>query len=148
MSAVLATDFDKVFIKDLQSSADPHWPLKGRVHDMLSGPVDGRFDGASCLDVLQHIPQESEDIFVTNLVGSLDAVATAVVGMPSLKSQVYASPQSREGPVNCKSGKDLVFLLERFFHYVFPFSMNDEVVHTGFSPMAHYLIAVCSHPKA
>jgi hypothetical protein len=25
------------------------------------------------------------------------------------------------------------------------FSMNDEVVHTGFYPMAHYLLAVCSH---
>ena len=24
------------------------------------------------------------------------------------------------------------------------FSMNDEVVHTGFSPMAHYLFALCS----
>jgi hypothetical protein len=23
------------------------------------------------------------------------------------------------------------------------FSMNDEVVHTGFHPMAHYLFALC-----
>jgi hypothetical protein len=26
--------------------------------------------------------------------------------------------------------------------------MNDEVVHTGFSPMAHYLIGLCVAPKA
>jgi hypothetical protein len=25
--------------------------------------------------------------------------------------------------------------------------MNDEVVHTGFYPMAHYLIAVCCGKK-
>ena len=148
VGAVLATDFDEVFIEDLRSNANPHWPLKGEVHDMLSGPVSGRFDGAFCLDVLEHIPQESEDMFLMNLVGSLNAVATAVVGMPSLESQVHASPQSREGHVNCKTGSDLISLLEKFFHYVFLFSMNDEVVHTGFSPMAHYLMAVCCHPKA
>jgi glycosyltransferase involved in cell wall biosynthesis len=32
--------------------------------------------------------------------------------------------------------------MERFFHNVFLFSMNDELVHTGFIPMAHYLIAI------
>jgi hypothetical protein len=30
---------------------------------------------------------------------------------------------------------------------VFLFSMNDEVVHTGFYPMAHYLFAVCADRK-
>jgi hypothetical protein len=28
------------------------------------------------------------------------------------------------------------------------FSMNDETVHTGFYPMAHYLIALCCGKKA
>lgn len=31
--------------------------------------------------------------------------------------------------------------MQRYFHNVFMFSMNDEVVHTGFHPMAHYLLA-------
>ena len=31
----------------------------------------------------------------------------------------------------------------RHFHEVFIFSMNDEVVHTGFYPLAHYLFALC-----
>ncbi|MCA6302689.1 MAG: hypothetical protein IM629_12150, partial [Phenylobacterium sp.] len=30
----------------------------------------------------------------------------------------------------------------KFFSNVFLFSMNDEVVHTGFAPMAHYLFAI------
>jgi hypothetical protein len=38
--------------------------------------------------------------------------------------------------------------MERYFHAVFLFSMNDEVVHTGFAPMAHYLIAVCTGKRA
>jgi hypothetical protein len=32
--------------------------------------------------------------------------------------------------------------MAKFFHHVFIFSMNDEVVHTGFYPMAHYLLAL------
>jgi hypothetical protein len=63
--------------------------------------------------------------------------------MPSAESQSYAAPQSKLGHVNCKSGKDFKSLMERYFHNVFLFSMNDEVVHTGFYPMAHYLFAMC-----
>jgi hypothetical protein len=37
--------------------------------------------------------------------------------------------------------------MQQFFHNVFMFSMNDEVVHTGYHPMAHYLLAVCAHRK-
>lgn len=33
------------------------------------------------------------------------------------------------------------------FRDVFLFSMNDEVVHTGFTPMAHYLFAIGSGRK-
>jgi hypothetical protein len=32
--------------------------------------------------------------------------------------------------------------MERIFHNVFMFGINDEIVHTGFAPMAHYLVAV------
>jgi hypothetical protein len=35
----------------------------------------------------------------------------------------------------------------RHFHNVFSFSANDELVHTGFAPMAHYLLAVCAGPR-
>jgi len=49
--------------------------------------------------------------------------------------------------VNCKSGPQLKSLLQNYFEHVFLFSMNDEVVHTGYYPMAHYLIAVCCGKK-
>jgi hypothetical protein len=45
--------------------------------------------------------------------------------------------------VNCKDGEEFRALMLRYFHNVFLFSMNDEVVHTGFHKMAHYLLAVC-----
>jgi hypothetical protein len=67
--------------------------------------------------------------------------------MPSLESQVHASPTSRAGHVNCKTMPDLKKTMQKYFHNVFMFSMNDEVVHTGYHPMAHYLFALGASKK-
>jgi 2-polyprenyl-3-methyl-5-hydroxy-6-metoxy-1,4-benzoquinol methylase len=139
-----AVDFDPVFIKDALERMNERWEFDCRVHDILEGPVEGMFDGAYALDVLEHISPEQEDRFVANIVSSLTDHGVLIIGMPSLQSQVYASAPSKEGHVNCKDSHGLQALLSRFFHNVFIFSMNDEVVHTGFYPMAHYLFALCS----
>ena len=143
---VTAVDFDPIFIADAQARLDPAWPMDCRVHDMLAGPVVGTFEAIYCLDVLEHIVPAHENIFMTNLVDSLAPVGVAIIGMPSLESQIHASPQSKAGHVNCKSGKSLKSFLENYFNNVFVFSMNDEIVHTGYYPMAHYLLALCTMP--
>ena len=144
---ITATDFDPLFIDDVRERMNPHWPLEVFVHDMLKGPVPGRFDAVYALDVLEHIQEKDEDVFIKNTIASLDPTGIAIFGMPSLESQAYASPQSKAGHVNCKSGEALKSTLERYFHTVFVFSMNDEVVHTGFYPMAHYLLGVACHRR-
>lgn len=144
---VTAVDFDPVFVEDVRRRMDPRWPLDVRVHDILEGPVEGPFDGAYSLDVLEHIPAEKERRFVANLACSLAPSGTLIIGTPSRQSQAYASPPSRAGHVNCKDGPGLKQLLGGYFHNVFVFSMNDEVVHTGFYPMAHYLLALCCNQK-
>lgn len=146
-SRVTAIDFDPVFIADAKENTCSLWPIEFAVHDMLDGPFEGPFDGAFCLDVLEHIAPADEQHFLCNLLASLSADGTLIIGMPSLESQDHASPQSKEGHVNCKSGTALRVLLEDHFKDVFVFSMNDEVVHTGFFPMAHYLLAVCTGKK-
>ncbi len=59
----------------------------------------------------------------------------------------HASENSKIGHVNLKQGEQLCALCQRYFHNVFMFGMNDEVVHTGFLPMAHYLMALCVGPR-
>jgi 2-polyprenyl-3-methyl-5-hydroxy-6-metoxy-1,4-benzoquinol methylase len=138
-------DIDPVFIEDAKSRAHPRWAFTCEVHDMLSGPVAGApFDAAFSLDVLEHIPQQHEDAFLANTCASLAPDAELIIGMPSLQSQAYASPLSKAGHVNCKEGPQLRALMQRYFRHVFLFSMNDEVVHTGFHPMAQYLFAICA----
>jgi 2-polyprenyl-3-methyl-5-hydroxy-6-metoxy-1,4-benzoquinol methylase len=140
-------DFDPVFIEDVQQRQSQRWPMMARVHDIIQGELPHRYDGIYSLDVIEHIERKDEHDYVVNLRESLDDGGVLIIGSPSLESQQYASPQSKAGHVNCKSGKELKALMERYFHNVFLFSMNDEVVHTGFYPMAHYLIAVCCGKK-
>ncbi len=147
VASLTAIDFDPLFIEDARERMTGPHAFEVMVHDILSGPVPGEFDSAYSLDVIEHIPKEREKTFISNIVSSLKRSGVLIVGTPSLESQVYASPASREGHVNCKSHKELKQLLLEFFRNVFVFSMNDEVVHTGFSPMAHYLMALCCNPK-
>jgi len=138
-----ATDFDPIFIEDVKKRMNPRWPFDAFVHDMLSGPVPPRnYDGIYALDVLEHIDPGDERAFMSNLVGSLAPHGAVVLGMPSLESQVYASPNSKAGHVNCKSMPDFKQMMARYFHNVFMFSMNDEVVHTGYHKMAHSLLGL------
>ncbi len=140
-----ATDFDPVFIEDAKTRASGAWPITFLAHDLASGPVPGRFDAVYALDVLEHVPQAEEARFMGNVLASLEPHGVAVFGMPSLESQAYASEISRSGHVNCKSMPEFKQLMKAYFHNVFMFSMNDEVVHTGFHKMANYLFAVaCS----
>ena len=94
-------------------------------------------------DILLHINPKDQDVFLENICASLKPNAKVVIGMPSLESQVYASKESKEGHVNCQSKNSLKESLMRIFTSVTIFSMNDEVLHTGFDKMSHYLIALC-----
>jgi 2-polyprenyl-3-methyl-5-hydroxy-6-metoxy-1,4-benzoquinol methylase len=143
-----AVDFDPAFVEDTNARMSERWRFECRVHDMLEGPVEGDFDGMYALDVLEHILPENENQFLANMTHPLRGNGTMVIGMPSLESQVYASPLSKEGHVNCKTLPDLKQTMQGFFHNVFVFSMNDEVVHTGYHKMAHYLLALCCGKKA
>lgn len=137
-----ATDFDPVFVEDVKRRMDAKWKFDVAQHDLLAGPFPGVYDAAYALDVIEHIQPKDELVFTGNIVKSLSIHGALILGCPSLQSQAYASPPSKAGHVNCKTGDTMRELLSRFFHNVFVFSMNDEVVHTGYAPMAHYVFGV------
>jgi len=149
VGALTAVDFDQGFVDDANSrmsKSDP-WRFTCQQHDMLEGPVAGKFDGAYSLDVLEHIAPDKENIFLKNMISPVTEHGVVIIGMPSLQSQEYASPQSKEGHVNCKDQREFKKLMQRYFHNVFAFSMNDEVVHTGYHAMSHYNLALCCGKK-
>jgi len=147
VGSVTVTDFDPLFIEDVNARKSERWPLTAMLHDMLQAPFPGEFDGVYAIDVLEHIPAEHELLFIRNMIAPLTLHGVCLVGTPSIQSQAYASPPSKVGHVNCKDAPALKALMQQFFHNVFLFSMNDEVVHTGYHPMAHYLWALCVGKK-
>lgn len=111
-------------------------------HDVVAGPIDDTFDGMYSVDVIEHIDPVIEDQFMRHCCSMLSEHGLFIVGTPNATADQYASESSREGHINLKDAAGLEQLLSRYFETVFLFSMNDEVVHTGFYPMAHYLFGV------
>jgi dTDP-4-dehydrorhamnose reductase/2-polyprenyl-3-methyl-5-hydroxy-6-metoxy-1,4-benzoquinol methylase len=142
VQALTAVDFDSTFIADAKKNHPFRHQINFFQHDLLKAPVPGHFDAVYAMDVLEHIEIDLERQFLDNLVGSLEQHGVCIIGMPSTQSQVYASEISRLGHVNCKTADELRATMLRHFTNVFIFSMNDEVVHTGYHPMAQYLIAL------
>jgi 2-polyprenyl-3-methyl-5-hydroxy-6-metoxy-1,4-benzoquinol methylase len=140
-------DIDPIFIADIEARSDEKWLMNAKVHDILKAPLQNKYHAIFSLDVIEHIENTQEHLYIEHIKQSLLPHGIVLIGAPTLESQSYASPQSKIGHVNCKSGKDFKSFFQQYFHQVFLFSMNDEVIHTGFYPMAHYLFALCCEAK-
>lgn len=112
------------------------------VLDISESRPTGTYDGIFNIDVIEHLEPEFEKRFVENMVASLSAQGVLIVGTPNETAAQYATHRSDHQHINLKTAKTLNELLARYFSNVFLFSMNDEMVHTGYYPMAHYLFAM------
>jgi len=146
VNKVHCTDFYKPFIESCERRIDIPGISFG-AHDILDSGTAEKYQGVFALDVFEHIEPEFENVMVEHMIQSMQANGSLILGIPSLESQTYASEPSKIGHVNCKSGKDFKALMQKHFVHVYCFSMNDEVLHTGFFPMSHYLFVVCNTPK-
>jgi 2-polyprenyl-3-methyl-5-hydroxy-6-metoxy-1,4-benzoquinol methylase len=131
--------------------AREHNPHPDRVEyeqrNIITDLLPQLFDAAYSLDVIEHIEPELENVFIRNIARSLKDNAPLIIGTPNVTASAYASEASRAAHINLKNHNTLRDLLEKYFHNVFIFAMNDEVIHTGFYPMAHYLVALAVGPK-
>ena len=141
------TDYDPYLIDRYNDICCDEWKAISFSHDFCEEKTEQKYEAIYSLDVVEHIPETKEDKLLRNIKDSLTDNGVLIVGMPSIESQEYASPGSKLGHINCKSGQELKKLMGKHFDNVFLFSMNDEVVHTGFSKMAHYLFVLCVAPK-
>jgi len=137
-------DFDKELLNSAKiTQKNSKKKINFIFHDIMKKELPKRYDAIYSLDVFEHISNRKEKIFLKNILKSLKKKGILIIGTPSLESQKYASKFSKMGHINCKSQKDLEKTLREFFYYVFPFSMNDEVLHTGYSKMSHYNLMIC-----
>lgn len=118
--------------------------LDGRVQKELENK---RFDAFVSLDVIEHLLPELENKYCETICKYLEDDGVAIIGTPNIMMNPYACEASKAGHINLYDHKRLYELMNLYFHNVFIFSMNDEVVHTGFAPMSCYIFALCCNKK-
>lgn len=111
-------------------------------HDILAKPVGEDFDACYSVDVIEHVDPQMTWTFLENMADSVRNRGMVIVGTPSIESQAWASEDSRREHVNCFSFERLRSEMRKHFDPVLMFCQNDEVVHTGFPRLAHYLWAI------
>lgn len=110
--------------------------------DILQEPSGSNWDAVVNFDVIEHIHPPHAEQFILSLKANVRNTGLVIIGTPSLISQQFASEIAKKGHVNIYSPERLEEVMSQHFEYVFIFSANDEIVHTGFLPLAHYLIAI------
>lgn len=139
---VYSTDFESLLMEDNKKRLRHFKNISFSILDITKNSFSPRCDAAFSLDVIEHIPPKIEHKYFENICKSLTRDAVCIIGTPNVNAHQHASEASRHGHVNLKIPKDFQIFLKKYFINGFLFSMNDEVVHTGFYPMAHYLIGV------
>jgi 2-polyprenyl-3-methyl-5-hydroxy-6-metoxy-1,4-benzoquinol methylase len=125
-------------------TAKQNWPderCKFLAADFL-GKKYGKFDAIISLDVIEHIHPDEEKLFFDTIYDNMADDGICVVGTPNITSAAYASPASQRGHINLYAADRLAESMGKVFHNVLRFGMNDEVAHTGYHAMTHYLIHV------
>jgi len=128
------------------TAAKINWPNNPSVEfscsNFLEEQGSGDWDAVINFDVIEHILPQNVDSFWSFVSSSLKHDGIAIIGTPSLNSQQYSSPASKTGHVNVYSEDRLHTEMSDYFNHVFFFAGNDEVVHTGYLPMAQYFIGM------
>jgi 2-polyprenyl-3-methyl-5-hydroxy-6-metoxy-1,4-benzoquinol methylase len=106
-----------------------------------------KYDVIVALDMIEHIEKNTEDDFIKMLLSYLDEKGFIIIGTPNISSLDYATEASRIAHINLYDFNRLKKLLLNYFEHAFCFGMNDEVLHTGFYPMCHYILIIACTPR-
>lgn len=139
---VFAADWDKRLLKGNKERLK-HLKNVEYLHvDFNKESPNVKVDGIFLIDVIEHLEQKTEKVFLNNIIKCLKPAGILIIGTPNIAASQHATPRSRVQHINLKSGKSLRELMQEYFDNVFIFGMNDEVLHTGYAPMCHYLWSI------
>jgi SAM-dependent methyltransferase len=144
---LVCTDIDEDMIAQNRKRCTHFKNIDFHYHDFRAAAFPERARAVYLVDVVEHIFPNEEPTFMKNIVASLTPDGFVLMGTPNKTAEQYASEHSRRGHINLKTQSSLRELLLQYFHNAFMFSMNDEVVHTGYAPMSQYLWGLGVGPR-
>ncbi len=142
-----AYEIDQRYVEDNKKRLYKIKNIKFELFNICEKVPAYKFDAIYSVDVIEHLDRKLTGPFVENALKSLTPGGVYIVGTPNKTANRWASRQSRIQHINLFSHKRLRELLEKYFENVFMFSMNDEVVHTGFASMANFIWGIGAGKK-
>lgn len=108
---------------------------------------DSKHDAALAMDVIEHFKIEEGHKLVECVARQCKPDGVVFIGTPSIHSYPYQSKYSQAAHIKCYDQPELVALMDKYFSRTFPFSMNDELVHTGHPKLAWYYFVIGVAPR-
>ncbi|MCK4627531.1 MAG: class I SAM-dependent methyltransferase [Sedimentisphaerales bacterium] len=105
------------------------------------------FDVIVMLDVIEHMEENLGRKMIQRTTRFLADDGMLIVGTPSCYSAEYQSPLSRAAHIKLYDQQELREMMETWYGRTLAFSMNDEMVHTGFAKLAWYYFVLAFIPK-
>jgi hypothetical protein len=86
-------------VDDLQWRFQDDWRFAAQLHDIVAKPLSRQVDSAYCIDFLQYISRDEEDVFVRNLRDSLARdLDFLLIGSPSYGAQADSPAGAQDAP--------------------------------------------------
>ncbi len=139
---VIAVDWDQRLIDGNKRRLKDIANIEHLCVDLNKVTLDAKADAAFTIDVVEHIENKDEDAFMRAMVRCLHKDGVLITGTPNITASQYASPRSEAQHINLKSMDTLKQWTDTYCKNVFLFGMNDEVLHTGYAPMCHYIWSI------
>lgn len=149
LSRIIDQNVNRLDLSDIESANKEYFKKikfnknKYFIHNFTNSFTKEKYDAIFSIDVIEHISPKKVNNFMKNTIKSLYKRGIVIIGTPSKESQKYSSKYSKMGHINVYNKSELKKFCHKYFDNVFVFSMNDEVIHTGYDKMSHYLFALC-----
>ena len=113
--------------------------------DILDPPpeiTDEPITAVTAIDVIEHFHREDGVSIIERYAEALPNGGMMILGSPSKFSQMYRSNQSLDVHFYEYEPEELRELCDLYFKRTLLFSMNDELVHTGFNKLAWFFFVL------
>ena len=114
--------------------------------DIVAPPnviAQNRFSAITAIDVIEHFYRGDGENIIEMYSRLLTENGIFIIGTPSKFSQSYRSKISKENHCYEYEPEELNDICGKFFGRTILLSMNDEIVHTGFSKLAWFFFVLC-----
>jgi len=117
-------------------------------HDILKPPppdiLQEKISVITAIDVIEHFYRDDAEVIIQAHSQLIPKNGMMIIGTPNKHSRKYRSKKSKDSHFYEYEPEELREICGKFFGRTLLFSMNDEVVHTGFDKLAwfFYVLAI------